>query len=353
MSRRRKKIVRRAQIARIEYYLPEQVLENEELARLFPDWTPEAIEEKLGIRTRHIAAPGETAADMAVEAARKLFDRGGSLTEEIDFVILCTQSPDHLLPSSACLIQDRLGIPKSTGAFDFNLGCSGFVYGLALARGLIETGLADNVLLLTADTYSKYISPTDRATRPLFGDAAAATLIRAVEDDQSDGPLTGPFVFGTDGSGADQLIVPAGGHRLPASPETAIERTNATGAARSQNHLHMDGPGIFSFSLKTVPPLVDQLLARGRLAREDVDWYVFHQANSFMLEALRAQCGLDKERFAVEVQDKGNTVSSSIPIALCDIAAKGAVRPGARAMLVGFGVGLSWAGALAVLPGGL
>jgi 3-oxoacyl-[acyl-carrier-protein] synthase-3 len=342
--------VAQAQISQIACHLPENVLGNEELAELYAGWTARSIEEKLGVRARPIAGEDETSADLAVRAAQKLFQRGDCSAKDVDFLIFCTQEPDYLLPTTACLIQDRLGIPKTAGAFDFNLGCSGFVYGLAMARGLVETEMARNVLLLTANTYSKLINRLDRVTRPLFGDAAAATWIRRVESPQSAGPAIGPFVFGTDGSGGDLLIVPAGGQRLPCSPETAIECTDSNGGVRSKDQLCMHGPGIFSFAMDTVPRLVQDLLDKAQITRNDVDLFVFHQANKFMLEALREECGIDQERFVVDLADRGNTVSSSIPIALLDSKNSGLLKPNARVMLIGFGVGLSWAGAMAVLP---
>lgn len=340
----------RAQISEINYYLPEQIISNEELAELYPEWTAEKIEEKTGITSRHIAAPDETAADMAVKASLQLFANGECAPDEIEFVILCTQGPDYFLPSTACLIQDRLGIPKTAGAFDFNLGCSGFIYGLAVARGLIETSLVRNVLLLTSDTYSKYIHPMDKSMRTLFGDGAAATMIRQVECRDEEAPLIGPFVFGTDGSGGKHLIVPAGGMRLPRTSETAAERTDDQNNIRSDNHLYMNGPAIFSFSMMTVPTIIRSLLEKSGLNQADIDLFVFHQANLFMLETLRKRSMIDPERFVIDLADKGNTVSSTIPIALADAQDTGRLKPNSRVMLVGFGVGLSWGGTLARLP---
>ncbi len=340
----------RAQIVAIEYYLPEQTLDNEELARLYPEWTAQAIEDKTGVRTRHIAAPDETASDMAIRAAQQLFDRGLCAPPDIDFVLLCTQCPDYLLPTSACLIQDQLGIPKKSGAFDFNLGCSGFVYGLAVARGLIETGLAQNILLLTADTYSKLIHPMDRSARTLFGDAAAATLIQGRDSADTSSPLIGPFVFGTDGSGGEHLIVPASGMRLRRTTTTALAQTDNQGNTRSQEQLYMNGPAILTFSMRAVPEAVEMLLAQSGLTRENIDLFLFHQASKFMLEILRKKCKLAPERFVIDMADKGNTVGSTIPIALADAQRKGQLKPNAKAMLVGFGVGLSWGATLAVLP---
>jgi 3-oxoacyl-[acyl-carrier-protein] synthase-3 len=339
-----------AQISAIEFHLPEQVLANDELADIYSGWTPDAIEQKLGVRTRRVAAPDETASDLAFQAAQKLFQRDSSLRDRIDFVIFCTQEPDHFLPTTACLLQHRLGLSQACGAFDFNLGCSGFIYGLSLSRGLIETGQANTILLLTANTYSKFINRKDRVSRPLFGDGAAATLIQAVGSEEGEGPLVGPFVFGTDGGGGDLLMVPAGGMRMPPTAETAVEHTDSKGGTRSKNQLYMHGPGVFSFSVERVPPLVQELLDRAGLTRDDIDLFVFHQANKFMLERLRKQCDIDPDCFMIDMLDRGNTVASTIPIALVDAQKAGLLKPRSRVMLVGFGVGLSWAATIAVLP---
>ena len=339
-----------AQISAIEFHLPEQVLANDELADIYSGWTPDAIEQKLGVRTRRVARPDETASDLAFQAAEKLFRREPSLRDSIDFVIFCTQEPDHFLPTTACLLQHRLGLTEACGAFDFNLGCSGFIYGLSLSRGLIETGQARKILLLTANTYSKFINRKDRVSRPLFGDGSAATLVEAVDNEAGNGPLIGPFVFGTDGGGGDLLMVPAGGMRMPSTPETAIEHTDSKGGTRSKNQLYMHGPGVFSFSVDRVPPLVQGLLDKAGLSRDDIDLFVFHQANKFMLERLRKQCAIAPDRFMIDMLDRGNTVSSTIPIALVDAQTSGLLKPRSQVMLVGFGVGLSWAATIAVLP---
>ena len=199
-----------AALRAIEYHLPEKTLSTAELSRQFPDWGVEKIDAKTGIACRHIAASEESASDLAVAAAQKLFSSGACGPQDIDFVLLCTQSPDYFLPTTACLVQDRLGIPTTAGALDFNLGCSGYIYGLGLSEGLIHSGQASSVLLLTAETYSKFIHPRDRSVRTIFGDGAAATLLSAVEVREA---LLGPFVYGSDGSGGPNLIVPAGGSR--------------------------------------------------------------------------------------------------------------------------------------------
>jgi len=320
-----------ATLTAIEYHLPAATLTNDELSAAFPDWSGNKIATKTGIVERRIAGPGECSSDLAEQAARKLFASGAATPDEIDFVLFCTQSPDYLLPTTACLLQDRLGLPSTVGALDFNLGCSGFVYGLSLAKGLIETGQAQTVLLLTGETYSKYLHPTDRTVRPIFGDAGAAALVRASPEAS---PAIGPFVFGTDGGGCDNLIVPAGGMRGP-------------GRSRpNPDHLYMNGPEIFAFTLRTVPHAVAALVERSGVGLDEVDQFVFHQANRFMLEHLREKLKIPAEKFVYAMSHVGNTVSSTIPIALKEAVERHQIPAGKLVMLVGFGVGYSWAGTL-------
>jgi 3-oxoacyl-[acyl-carrier-protein] synthase-3 len=337
----------KAAIRALEYYLPAGTLTTEDLAAQFPGWSVAKIDDKTGIRVRHIAAPEECSSDLAVEAARKLFASGACQPVDIDYLLLCTQSPDYFLPTTACVVQERLGIPTEAGALDFNLGSSGFVYGLGMAQGLIETGQASRVLLITADTYSKFIHPLDKSVRTIFGDAAAATLITAVATDR---PMMGPFVYGTDGAGACNLIVPAGGLRRPRSEETGREVDDDYGNCRSEDNLFMDGAEIFNFTLEAVPRSVSRLLQKVGKTCDQIDLFVFHQANRYMLDHLRKRMKLPAEKFLVSMAHCGNTVSSTIPIALCDALSEGRIRPGQTAMLVGFGVGYSWAATLVEWP---
>lgn len=298
------------------------------------------IEEKLGIATRHVAAPDECASDLGVRAAERLFDSGVCQREDIDYLLFCTQSPDYRLPTTACLMQNRLGLRTSIGALDFNLGCSGFVYGLGLAKGLIETGQAKNVLLITAETYSKYMHPSDKSVRTLFGDAGAATLVSDIsEGHPNDGECLGPFLFGTDGTGGDRLIVGSGGARNPRSANEG----KATDASCREGNLFMDGPAIFTFTLSTVSRSIQELLKRADCTPDDVDLFVFHQASKHMLDTLRKKCAIPEERFVRSMRDCGNTVSSTIPIALKEAQCGGRLKAGSTVMIVGFGVGLSWA----------
>jgi 3-oxoacyl-[acyl-carrier-protein] synthase-3 len=331
-----------AAIRAIEYHLPENVSSAADLARQFPDWSVDRITAKIGIVNRHLAGSAECASDLAVRAAEKLFESGVCGPQEIDYVLLCTQSPDYFLPTTACLLQDRLGIPTSAGALDFNLGCSGYVYGLGLCEGLISSEQATRVLLLTAETYSKYLHPSDRGVRALFGDAAAATLVAAVDVDEA---LLGPFVYGSDGRGAPNLIVRSGGARCPRPPETAHGR-GASDPVNPADCLYMDGPEIFKFTLDIVPKSVQRLLDKSAKSLGDIDLFVFHQANRHMLDHLRKRLGIPEEKFHVFMENCGNTVSSTIPIALKNAMDEGRLAAGCLVMLVGFGVGYSWGATL-------
>jgi 3-oxoacyl-[acyl-carrier-protein] synthase-3 len=242
------------------------------------------------------------------------------------------------------LIQSRLGIPSSSGAFDYNLGCSGFVVGLGLAKGLIETDQASKVLLLTGETYSKFIHKRDKSIRTIFGDAAAASLVTAVE--KTGEPPIGPFVYGTDGSGASNLIVPAGGMRQRRTTETAEEHEDESGNVRSRDNLFMNGGEIFNFTLRAIPRAVTALLDRAKVGMEAIDLFVFHQASQYMLEHLRKKLKIPQEKFPIVLGHCGNTVSSTIPIALKLAQQDGRLKSGHLVMLVGFGVGYSWAAAL-------
>lgn len=326
----------KAYIKDIAYYLPEAVLTNDQIAAMFPEWSAEKVAQKIGITERHIAAPGETATDMAFHAAERLFTKGIKRSE-IDFILLCTQSSDYYLPSSACILQDRLGLSKTCGALDYNLGCSGFEYGLAMAKGLIIAGIAKNILLLTAETYTKYIHSQDKSNRTIFGDGASASLISTEGFAE-----IGEVVLGTDGSGAENLIVRSGAarHRAPMNDT----HTDAEGNISGGDYLYMHGENVFNFTADVVPPMIDELLRKSGLKQDEIDLWVFHQANKYMINFLRKLMGIDKDKFYLYMEHVGNTVSSTIPIALCAAREEGRLK--GNVLLAGFGVGLSWGGVM-------
>lgn len=328
-----------AYIKAISYYLPEKVVTNEELLKEFPEWSVDKVAQKVGVDSRHLAAEDETAGDMAEKAARKLFEEYQIDPKSIDFLMLCTQSPDYFLPSTACVLQDRLGIPTSAGAFDYNLGCSGCVYGMAIAKGLISAGIAKNVLLLTAETYNKYLHPSDKSNRSIFGDGAAACLISTEGFAQ-----IGEFVLGTDGAGADNLIVKTGAARCKQA--TGLSTEDSEGHLWRDDYLYMNGGAIFNFTLDAVPAMMSQLLEKSGLTKDDIDYYVFHQANKFMLSTIRKVCALPKDKFYIDLANVGNTVSSTILIGLKECMNDGKIYSGKKVMCCGFGVGLSWGGTI-------
>jgi len=276
---------------------------------------------------------------MAEKAARKLFEESEILSKDIDFVLLCTQSPDYYLPSSACILQDRLGIPTSCGAFDYNLGCSGCIYGMAVAKGLIVAGIAKNVLILTAETYNKYLHPLDKSNRSIFGDGAAACLVSTEGFAE-----IGEFSLGTDGSGAKHLIVKTGGARQKET--TGLSVTDDEGRTWYDDYLYMNGSAIFNFTLDTVPAMMKDVLLKNSIEKDDVDYYIFHQANKFMLNTIRKVCVLPKDKYYVNLETTGNTVSSTVMIGLRDCRDNGTIHKGMKVMCAGFGVGLSWGGVI-------
>lgn len=326
-------------IKAISYYLPERVVTNEELVKEFPEWSVDKVAQKVGVESRHVAAKNETAGDLAEKAARRLFEEHQIDPKSIDFLMLCTQSSDYFLPSTACLLQDRLGIPTSAGAFDYNLGCSGCIYGMAMAKGLIAVGIAKNVLLLTAETYNKYLHSSDKSNRSIFGDGAAACLISTEGFAE-----IGDFVLGTDGSGANNLIVKTGSARQKESTGKYVE--DEEGHIWYDDYLYMNGGNVFNFTLEVVPAMMKEILRKNKLEKEQIDYYVFHQANKFMLNTIRKICVLPKDKFFINLATTGNTVSSTVLIGLKNCIDNQIIKIGDKVMISGFGVGLSWGGTI-------
>ncbi len=326
-----------AQVSNISYSFPKNKITNEILQKEFPDYNFSKFEKKVGIVNRYVVSEGETALSLAIEACENLFqtiDRNN-----IDFILYCTQSPEYFLPTTACLLAKKLNMSKEIGALDFNLGCSGYTYGLSLAKGLIDSRQAKNILLVTAETYSKYINKKDKSNRAIFGDAASATLIKYTKEDN-----ISQFLFGTNGAGADNLII-KNGCTYPYDPK-ATEIVYGTDNIYTANNLYMNGPEIFRFTTDEIPNFVLSILKNQQLEINDIDQFIFHQANSFLLNQIRIQLNIPKERFYVNLADGGNTVSSTIPIALKRYLEQYQSQSTRKIMLVGFGVGLSWSGGI-------
>lgn len=330
-----------AKVSNISYYLPKQSFTNKDFFELFPEAEKNNNLSKIGINNRQIVQT-ELASDLAINAAKNLFKEHNISPNDIDFVIFCAQEFDYYTPTTACVIQNKLGIPTNAGAFDYNLGCSGFVYGLGMAKGLIESIGLKNVLLLTSSTLTKTFHPKDKSSRYIFGDGAAATL---VTNDSNQGGI-GEFVFGTDGKGFDKIIVKDGGPRNPISDSSHIEKTDEYGNTHSDSCFYMNGTSIFIFGIKTVPKIIEELLTKSQLNFDEIDLFIFHQANRFLLETLQKKVGIPDEKFFIFMESVGNTVSSTIPIALAEAIKCGKAKSGQKIMLIAFGVGLSWSGTI-------
>lgn len=330
----------KAYIKAISYYLPEKVYTNSDFYKDFPESHQNKDNlDKIGVQKRHIVKNNETASDIAVKSAEHFFKEHGVKPEEIDFLLFCAQEFDHYTPTTACIIQDRLNLPKTCGALDYNLGCSGFVYGLSLAKGLIESVGLKNVLLITSSTITKKVHPKDKSLKFIFGDGAATTLISA-------GKLTsgiGEFVFGTDGSGKNKIIIKDGGARNPITEKSVEDFTDEYGNTTNGLSVYMNGTGVFIFGLKTVPKIIMKLLEKENKTLESIDLFIFHQANLFLIDSIRKKLKIPEQKTFNFMENVGNTVSSSIPIALYEAIKCGKAKKGNTIVVVGFGVGLSWA----------
>ena len=332
-----------SRIISIEYCYPENKISNNILKEKFSDYDFEKFENKIGIKNRYHVDEHTTALDLAINACNKMFKKIDK--NSIDFILYCTQSPDYILPSSSCILQERLSIKKNIGAIDFNLGCSGYTYGILLAKSLIESSSATNVLLITADSYSKYIHPLDKSNLAIFGDAATATLISKSEYNYIE-----KFICGTDGGGANDLIIKNGGCRnlLDTKPKEKIYGSNNV---YTDNHLYMNGPEIYNFTNKIIPSFLIDILDANELNIDQVDQFILHQANAFLLKQIRKKLDIHNDKFYINLEDGGNTVSSTIPIALKNYSKNCITQQ--KIILLGFGVGLSWSGGLILIDSNL
>lgn len=312
-------------ISALEYFLPDRIVDNDGLVHEF-GFDREFIEKKLGIKERRYLSENQGSHALAHGAVRRLIENHRIEPQSVDLLVVVTQNPDYRIPNVAPLLQESIGLRRGLASFDINLGCSGFVYALAVVKGLLATNAFHRALIVTSDPYSKIMDRDDRSTVPLFGDAGAATLIESSETS-----CIGNFDFGTEGSGAGALMVVVGGSRHP-----EVDRDDPN------RYLFMDGRAIYNFMMKTVPASVERCLAANSINSEDVDFYVFHQASKYMLDSLRKRLSIPEAKMPVLMEKVGNTVSSSIPIVLHDVLQDPSNR-GKKALICGFGVGLSWA----------
>jgi 3-oxoacyl-[acyl-carrier-protein] synthase III len=317
-------------------------LTNDELRTVYPNWDFDRLETRTGVVSRYVAIPGETALDFAMRACEELTSKGRLVSSEIGAVIFCTQTSDYIMPPNSCLLHGKLGLKPDVFAFDINLACSGYIYGLQLASSLIQSGVANRVLLATADTYTRFIHEGDRATRCLFGDGGAVSIIGVSQDGRGIRDIR----CGTAGKFFNKFFIPAGGMRTRRSTDTAQQTVDRSGNIRTAEHIQMDGLGVLSFFNSVVPGWVKETLARNRLSIEDIDLFVFHQASHVALDSLRMALKIPQTKMVYDLEETGNLVSASIPVALSRALESGRAKPGQLVLLCGFGVGLSWGTAL-------
>jgi len=326
----------------ISCYFPEKVLTNELLQNEFPKLKLPELTRLTGVSQRHICCDGETSVDMGAAAAENLFNESDINKESIDFIIFCSAGGDYITPASSCIIHDRLGLPEYCGAYDFNQGCTGYIYGLSMADSLISSGNANNILLITSEAITGTIHTKDSSNRAIFGDGATASII--VKDDKKSS--YGKFIFGTDGSKHDKIIIKHGRERYPLPKYAEDDRIDNFGNVRNDANFYMDGSEVFNFSVTKAPDLVSQLLDNANMRFEDIDFFVFHQANQIILETIGRKLKVPKNKLIIEIETTGNTVSSTIPIALKNAIYKKQIKRGQIILIAGFGVGFSWGGTI-------
>ena len=323
-------------IKKIEYVFASTEVNNDHFKNLFPEYDFERFEKKVGIKSRYRCNSDENILTLAKQSCEKLFIHSNVKKENIQFLILCTQSPEFNIPTNSCVLQKELGLSNSIGTFDYNLGCSGYIYGLSIAKGLINSGQVENVLLVTSETYSKYIHQEDLLNQLIFSDSSSATLIEKSDEDGIN-----EFIFGTDGSGYEKLIVRNNFFNKSINPKTSIYN----GFNKyTDNNLYMDGPSIFNFTIQTIPRLLLDTLEKNNILVKEVDFFILHQANRFLIESIRKFANIGKDKFIIDMENYGNTVSSSIPIALKNTLLEH--NNPRNIILCGFGVGLSWSSVL-------
>lgn len=324
--------------------LPAKEVTNADLARQHPGWSMDLVVKRSGIESRRVAAAGETAFDLSVRACEELLAQPGSPAQgEIGAILYCTHDPDHPMPGNAHLLHRHLGLDDDVLAFDYRLACSGFVYGLALADALMRAGLASGTLLVTAETASKRINPKDRAARALFGDGAAATFISATD---GGGGRVVACQLCSHGAGFEYGYIPAGGTRQPLGEETKEEIADLSGNVRTPEDLHIRGPELWGLVNSLLPAHIETFLAKHSLTLEQIDLCVFHQASRLILDSLGKALSIPPEKMYVHMKDVGNLSSASIPFALRAALDEGAIEPGHRVLLSGFGTGISYGSAI-------
>ena len=328
----------KAYIKAIDFYVPEISVSDDDIQRRFPNYDVPRTSNIIGVHNRYVAPKDITSRNLAEKAAEKIFDNNSDVDkDDIDYIIFVTQTSDYKQPSTACIIQHELGLRNNIGAFDVNLGCSGYLYGLSISKALIESGMVKNVLVLTAETSTRNVHPQDVGSFLMFGEAGTATIV------STEGfAAIGDFEHGTDGAGYDKLIIRTGGYKFPEKANDA--HFDEEGNIVSSDHACMDGNEVFVFTIRVVPKLVKASLGKNNLTINDIDLFIFHQANTFILEFLRKKMKIAPEKFYIDMEKYGNTSSCTVPICIVNAINQGRIKSGYKVSISAFGIGYSWAG---------
>lgn len=329
----------KAEIKDIAYFLPEETLTNTDLSTIYPEYTPKEIFRRTGIETRYVRKPGETASDLGIEAGKNLLTKHPELKDQLDCLFYCASGQDYVGPSTASVVHRALELSKKTGTFDVHMGCSGFTNGLALCTAMIASGQARNIMFITADIPTSVIHPEDFYLRALFSDAASATWIKSSQDSK-----IGISCYGADGSGVDNLIVYGSGSKDPLDKQWVLKYDDVGGLLNGR--MEMNGEEILAFSLREVPPLVDRILEKNKMSIDEIDKFVFHHASGIILKFLARKMRLPYEKVYSVIEEVGNTVSVSIPLALAMGIERGEIKKGEKVLICGFGIGYSWSGTI-------
>ncbi len=325
-------------IKAISYYLPPKTYTNENYYTEFSEVEINGRLDKIGVNERHIVANNITASDIGIKAAEILFKDYSINPKSIDFIIFCALEFDYIFPASSIIIHQKLNLPPNCGTMDLAVGCSGYPYALSIAKGLIESSGFKNILIITSSTITKNIHPKDKGSRYIFGDGSAASLISC--RNKNDG--IGQFIFGSDSNLHKSIIIKDGGARNPLTSSSYNDFNDNQGGITNHAHLNMDGYAVFNFGIKVVPNMIDDLLLKSNLTKEDIDVFIFHQANVFLIESICKKSDIPIGKVFNYMEKVGNTVSASIPIALCEAQKQGKAKTGSKVLLAAFGVGLSW-----------
>ena len=323
----------------VSYLLAPNLISNKELVKRYPEYTEEQIFKNTGINKRYAIDKGGLTSDFATKCGEKFFSEFPVKKEDIDFLIFCTEGPDYIAPATSCIIQHKLGLSTTIGTIDLSFGCSGYTYGLSIAKAIVESGMAKNVLFITADIPTQVLPPKDAHLHFLFSDGATTTLITLEEKGQS----IGNFTFGTNGAGEENLRVR---NSAFCEPKNSNWYNNNSNKDLPVGRMEMNGEAIFRFSIDKVPQLIEQVLDKNNCKQDDIDLFIFHQASSIILKSLKRKLKIPDEKFFSNLADVGNTVSASIPIAFVEAKKQGIIKPNMKILIAGFGIGYSWSGTI-------